>query len=107
LIPKTLLLVKQIRSRTAKIDNLWTTIPILLKSRAFKAVESVRNALATAHDALVLVIAKRAFIADSYQGRWAHVGVADGALAVAFIAKATDGYASLFATHYEIAMNMC
>lgn len=45
MIPKILLLVEQIRPRTAQVDNLRTPIPILLQSRALEAVERVRDAL--------------------------------------------------------------
>ena len=42
--------------------------------------------LAAAHDTLVLVVAEGAFVADSYEGGWANVGVADWTFAVAFVA---------------------
>ena len=127
MVSKILLLVKQIRPRTPQIDNLRTPIPILLQPRTLEAVERVRDALfptavistcnkspsqsskrerrssthlATAHDALVLVIAKGALVADTDEGRGAHVAVADGAFAVAFVAEAADGDAGLLAAHY-------
>ena len=56
--------------------------------------------LPTAHDALVLVVAKGALVADADEGRGAHVAVADGAFAVAFVAEAADGDAGLLAAHY-------
>ena len=131
MIPKILLLVKQIRPRTAQIDNLRAPIPIFFQPRALEAVEGVRDALIrstltsssasvastyrvkkgekgekkfthlpAAHDALVLIIAKGAFVADADEGRGAHVAVADGAFAVAFVAEAADGDAGLLAAHY-------
>ena len=106
MIPKILLLVKQIRPTTAQIYDLRAPIPVLLQSRTLEAVEGVADALATAHHALVLVIAEGTLVADTGEGRGAHVGVADGALAVAFVAEAADGYASLLAAHYEIAESM-
>jgi hypothetical protein len=45
MIPKILLLVEQIGPRTTQIDNLRTPITILLKPRAFEAVEGVRDTL--------------------------------------------------------------
>lgn len=45
MIPKILLLVKQIRPRTAQIDNLRAPIPIFFQPRALEAVEGVRDAL--------------------------------------------------------------
>lgn len=102
MISKILLLVKQIRPTTSQINNLGASISILLKTCTLKAVESVGNALATADDAFVLVVAKGAFVADAGECRGAHVRVADGALAVAFVAEAADGYAGLLAAHYEI-----
>lgn len=104
MIPEILLLVKQIRPRTPQIDNLRTTIPVLLQPRALKAVESVRDALAAADDAFVLVVAEGAFVADAHEGRGADVGVADGAFAVAFVAEAAEGDAGHFAAHDEIAV---
>jgi hypothetical protein len=103
MIPKILLLIKQIRPRTAQIDDLRTPITILLQSRTLEAVERIRYPFATADDALVLVVAEGAFVADADEGGGAHVGVADGAFAVAFIAEAADGYAGGFAAHHEIA----
>lgn len=56
--------------------------------------------LSTAYHALILVIAKGAFVADTDEGCRAHVAVADGAFAVAFVAETTDGDAGLLAAHY-------
>jgi hypothetical protein len=47
--------------------------------------------LAAAHDTLVLIVAERALVADSYESGWANVGVADWAFAVALVAEAADG----------------
>ena len=123
MIPKILLLVKEIRPRTPQVDNLRTPIPILLQPRAFETVKSIRDTLlptthtlisearggkgreessylSTAHDALILIVAKRALVANSYEGRGTHVAIADGAFAVAFVAETTDGDAGLLAAHY-------
>ena len=61
--------------------------------------------LATAHDTLVLVVAEGALVADAHERCGAHVGVADGTLAVALVAEAADRDARLLAAHYEIAVN--
>lgn len=90
--------------RTTEIDNLGASIAVLLQARTLEAVEGVRDPLTTAHDALVLVVPEAAFVADADEGRGAHVGVADGTLAVAFVAQAADGDAGLLAAHYEIAV---
>tara|TARA_R110002003_G_scaffold40_4_gene2600 strand:+ start:14957 stop:15277 length:321 start_codon:yes stop_codon:yes gene_type:complete len=103
MISKILLLVEQIRPTTAQIDNLGTPIPVLLQPRTLEAVEGVGNALAATHDALVLVVAEGAFVADAGERRGAHVRVAHGAFAVAFVAQPADGYARLLAAHYEVA----
>ena len=100
MIPKILLLVKQIRPRAAQIDNLWAPIPILFQSRTLKTVERIADPLPTAHDTLVLVVAKGALVTDAGQGRGTHVGVADGTFAVAFVAQAPDVDAGQFAAHY-------
>lgn len=102
LIPKTFLLIEQICPRTSQVDNLRTPVSILLQARTFKAVERVTDPLATAHDALVLVVSKGAFVADADEGGRAYVGVADGTFAVAFVAQAADGDAGLFAAHDEV-----
>jgi hypothetical protein len=60
--------------------------------------------LATAHDALVLVVAEGAFVADSHQRGRPDVAVAYWALAVAFVAESADGDAGLLAAHYEISV---
>lgn len=97
-----LLLIKQIRPRTTQIDNLGTTVAVLLEARALEAVEGVADALAAADDAFVLVVAEAALVADAHHCRGAHVAVADGAFAVAFVAEAADGDASGLATHDQI-----
>ena len=99
MVPKILLLIKQIRPRTPQIDNLRTPISIFLKPRTLKAIKSIRDPLSTANHALVLVVAERAFVADADEGCGADVGVANGAFAVAFVAQAAYGYAGCFAAH--------
>ena len=86
MISKILLLVEQIRPTTSQIYNLRAAIAVLFQARALETVEGIGDALATAHNALVLVVAKGALVADAGKGRGAHVRVADGALAVAFVA---------------------
>jgi len=103
MVPKILLLVKQIRPRATQINNLRTPIAILLEARALEAVERIRDPLAAAHNALVLVVAEGALVADAHERRGPHVAVADGAFAVAFVAEAADRYAGGFAAHDEIA----
>ena len=88
---------------TAQVYNLGASVPVLLETGALEAVEGVGDALAAAHDALVLVVAEAALVADADEGGGPHVGVADGALAVALVADAADGDAGLLAAHYEIA----
>ena len=106
MIPEVLFLVEQICPRTAQIDNLGAPVPVLLQPCTFEAVESVRDTLATANDALVLVVAEGAFVADADEGCRSDVGVADWAFAIAFIAEAAHSYAGLLAAHYEIAGEM-
>lgn len=65
MIPKILLLVEQIRPRTSQIDDLRASVSVFLESRALEAVESVRNAFATADHAFVLIVSEGAFVADS------------------------------------------
>ena len=103
MIPEILLLVKQIRPRASQIDDFRTSISVFLQPRTFKAVEGVGDALTTANDTLILVVAERTFVADTGEGGWSYVGVADGAFAVALVAEAADGYAGGFAAHDEIA----
>lgn len=100
MIPKILLLIKQIRPRTAQINNLRTSIPILLQSRTLETIKRIRDTLASAHNAFVLVVAEGAFVANSDEGSGTDVGVADGTFAVAFVAEPADGDAGGFAAHY-------
>lgn len=69
----TLALEKQICPRTAQVDNLRTTVSILLETCAFEAVKRVTDALTAAHDALVGVVAERALVANTHQRRRPHV----------------------------------
>lgn len=102
--PPSLLLVEQIRPRTTQIDDLWTTVPILLEARALEAVESVRYALSSTYDAFILVIPEGTFVADAHERRGAYVRVADGAFAVAFVAQTAEAYACGFAAHGQVWM---
>jgi hypothetical protein len=89
-IPETLLLVKQICSRTSQIHNLWTPISVFFQSCTLKAVERVRDSFTAAHHTLVCVVAKGAFVADANKRSRSDVRVADGAFSIAFIAETTD-----------------
>ena len=93
-----------IRPRTTQINNLGTPIPVLLQPGTLEAVESVGDALAAAHDALVLVVAEAALVADAHQRGRPHVRVAHGALAVALVAEPPDRDAGLLAAHHEVAV---
>lgn len=102
LIPETFLLVEQIGPRTSQVDDLGTSIAILLKACAFKAVERITDTLAAADDTLVLVVSEGALVADADQGCWAHVGIADRTFSVAFVTQAADRNAGLLAAHDEV-----
>ena len=104
MIPKVLLLVKQIRPRRAEVDDLGTPITVLFEARALEAVEGVADAFAAADDALVLVVAKGALVADAHERGRAHVRVAHGALAVALVAQPAQRNAGLLAAHDEVGM---
>lgn len=88
--------------RTTQIYNLGTPIAILLQPGALEAVKGVGDALPATDDALVLVVAEAALVADADEGGGPDVGVADGAFAVALVAEAADGDAGLLAAHDEI-----
>jgi len=103
-ISEILFLIKQICPRRSQIDNLGTPIPILLQPRTLKAVKGVTYALAATHNALVLIVAKGALVADARECCWADVRVAGGTFAVAFFAQACDVDAGLFAAHDEVGM---
>jgi hypothetical protein len=100
--PKILLLIKQIGTATTEVDDLGTAVAVALEPRALEAVEGVADALAAAHDALVLVVAEGALVADARQRRRPHVRVAHGALAVALVAQAADVDARKLAAHDQV-----
>lgn len=106
MIPEILLLVEQIRPRTAQVDNLRAPIPVLLQSGTFETVESVRDPLfphfhqplfsraregrgkayfSTAYDALVLIVAEGTFVADTDESCRTHVAITHRAFAVTFV----------------------
>ena len=91
-----------ISPRAAEVDDLGTPVAVLFEARALEAVKGVRYALAAAHDALVLVVAEAALVADADERRRAHVRVAHGALSVALVTEAADGDARLLAAHDEV-----
>lgn len=100
--PKILLLIKQIGTAAAEVDDLGTAVAVALEPRALEAVEGVADALAAAHNALVLVVAEGALVADARQRRRPHVRVAHGALAVALVAQAADVDARKLAAHDQV-----
>lgn len=104
LISEILFLVEQICSRTTQVYDLRAPISVLFQPRALEAVESVGDAFTAADDALVLVVAERALVADAHESGRAHVGVADRTFAVALVAKTADGDAACLATHDKIGM---
>jgi len=58
--------------------------------------------LPTAHNAFVLIVSERAFIADSHQGSGSDVTIAHWTFAVAFITEAANGDSGLLAAHDKI-----
>ncbi|KAK4190083.1 hypothetical protein QBC35DRAFT_513573 [Podospora australis] len=87
-----------------KIYNLWTPVSVFLQPRAFEAVKGVRDALTTADNALVLVVAETALVTNANESGRPDVGVAVWAFAVALVAETAYGYAGLLAAHDEIAV---
>jgi len=86
MVAEILLLVKQVCSRTSKIDNFRTTVTVFLEAGTLKAVERVRDALATTHYTLILIVSEGAFVTDSHKSSRSDVAIAYGAFAVAFVA---------------------
>jgi hypothetical protein len=58
--------------------------------------------LSTTYNALVLVVAKTAFIADSNQGCRSHVGIANRTFTVALVAETSNRDTGLLAAHNKI-----
>lgn len=73
-------------------------------SQISKRLGSCRNStyLAATDHTLVLVVAKRAFIADADEGRWSHITIADRAFAIALVAKTSYSNSGLLAAHHKI-----
>ena len=59
--------------------------------------------LATADHAFVLVVAERAFIADSDKSRRSNITITNRAFPITLIAETTYCYARLFAAHDQVA----
>jgi len=88
--------------RTTQVYNLRTSISILLQPHTAKAIERVADPLPTADNTFVLVVTETALVADAHKRRGSHVGIADGAFAVAFVAETADCDAGLLTAHDEI-----
>ncbi|KAJ4064946.1 hypothetical protein NW753_003391 [Fusarium oxysporum] len=95
--------VKGTAGMGVKVYNLRTSVAILFKASAFKTVERVRDALTTAYNAFVLVIAEATLVTNAHERRGPNVGVAYGAFAITLVTETTDGNTGLFATHNKIA----
>ncbi|OJD16170.1 hypothetical protein AJ78_03659 [Emergomyces pasteurianus Ep9510] len=79
-------LEEQIRPRATQIDDLRTPIAILFQAGTLETIKGVANPFPATHDAFILVVAERTFVADTYEGGGPNVGVTDRAFAVAFVA---------------------
>merc|ERR1719433_1726579 len=99
-----LALIEEVCLSTPKVDNLGTSIAILLALAALPAVESVGDARTPANYAPTLVAAVVALVADPGELARAHVGVADDALPVTLLAEAADGDATLLPAHDQVWM---
>lgn len=86
MISEILLLVEEVRPRRSKVDNLGASIAIFFEPRTLKAVEGVADSFAATNNTFVLIIPKRAFIADSNEGGGSDIAIADRALAITLVA---------------------
>lgn len=118
MISEILFLVEKIRSGRSKVDNFGTAVTVFLQPSAFEAVESVRYTLdfyvsdlfqqshdprtdlSATDDALILIVAERAFIADTNECGWSDIAIAHWTFSIAFVAKSPYCYARLLAAHY-------
>jgi len=100
MIPKVFFLIEEIGPGAAEVDDLGAAVAVLLEARALEAVEGVADPLAAADDALVLVVAERALVADAHQRRRPHVAVAHRTLAIALVAQPSDRDPRLLAAHH-------
>ncbi len=94
--------IEQVRLRATQVDDLGTSVPVLLLHGALLAVVGVGDAGAAADNAAPLVAPVVALVADTHQRAWAHVGVANDAATVALLTKATDGHAGLLAAEDQV-----
>jgi len=102
--PVFLPLIEQISFGTAEVDNLRTAISVFLLLRALLAVIGVGDAETSTNNAPALVGAVVTLIANSHQGARSHVGIANHALPVVFLAQAADGNPWLLPAHNQIRM---
>jgi len=97
-------LVEQICFWTSEIYNLWTTVSIFLLNGTFFTVISVTDSRTSTNNTSSLITAIIAFIADSNQGTWTHIWIANHATSITLFAKSSNGYTSLFPTKDQIGM---
>merc|ERR1740133_452253 len=95
-------LVEQVRLRRAEVDNLRTAVPVFLLLCALLAVVCVRDPRPAADNAPSLVRPVVALVAYPHECAGPHVGVADGALAVALLTQPADRDPRLLAAHDQI-----
>jgi len=79
-----LALVEQVRLGTAKVDDLWTAIAVLLSDGALLAVVRVTDPRAPADDAPPLVRPVVALVTDAHECAGAHVRVTYDTFSVTF-----------------------
>jgi len=96
--------VEEIRFGAPKIDNLRTSVSVLLLYRAFLAVVSIGNAGSAVNHAPSLIRAVVTLVANSHERTWTHVRVANDAFSIALFAESADGDPWLFAAEDQIRM---
>ena len=96
--------IEEIRFGTAQVNNLRTTVAVLLLNCALLAIIGVGNARSSAYYAPSLVRSVIAFVADSDQRAGSYVGVANYTFSVALLAQTSYGDARLLAAENKVGM---
>lgn len=96
--------IEQVCLRAPQIDNLWTTISILLLNGALFTVVGIGDSGAATDYTPALVRSIVTLITYADQGAGTHVGITDHTLAVTFFTQSSDSHTSLLAAENQIWM---
>ena len=99
--------VEEISLRAAQVNNLGTSIPILLLNCTLFTVICIRYSRSSTDNTSSLIRPVITFVTNSNESRRTNVWVTDDTLAITLLTETTNGYSWLFAAKNQVWMMLC